>query len=179
MSFTKQDLSNIVYYDNECDVYPVLKIIDLIITDYSSIYIDTLLINKKVIFFPFDINEYYTNTKDIDLPMSTNDSIELIKESLNALKSIYKKGYKYQKTGIVLSVLKNTNEYEENLFSIIGNEEKRKKLMDAIDYTNIKYGRNSLSIAQAGLKKKWNIKKQYSSKIDTASFGLLPTIGAS
>ena len=51
--------------------------------------------------------------------------------------------------------------------------------MDAIDYTNIKYGRNVLSIAQAGLKKKWNIKKQHSSKIDTASFDLLPTIRVS
>ena len=46
--------------------------------------------------------------------------------------------------------------------------------MQAIDYTNIKYGRNSLSIAQAGLKKRWNIKKQHSSKIDTAHFDFLP-----
>ena len=48
--------------------------------------------------------------------------------------------------------------------------------MKAIDYTNIKYGRHVLSIAQAGLKKKWNIKKQYSSKIDTACFELLPAV---
>ena len=60
--------------------------------------------------------------------------------------------------------------------SSINNEEKRTKLMKAIDYTNIKYGRNSLSIAQAGLKKRWNIKRQHSSKIDTACFDLLPTI---
>ena len=33
-----------------------------------------------------------------------------------------------------------------------------------------------LSIAQAGLKKKWNIKRQHSSKIDTACFDFLPTI---
>ena len=48
--------------------------------------------------------------------------------------------------------------------------------MNAIDYTNNKYGRNSLSIAQARLRKKWNIKKEYSSKIDTACFDFLPTI---
>ena len=52
--------------------------------------------------------------------------------------------------------------------------------MKAIDYTNIKYGRNALSIAQAGLKKKgWNIKKQHFSKIDTASFELLPAVRVS
>ena len=51
--------------------------------------------------------------------------------------------------------------------------------MKAIDYTNSRYGRNILSIAQAGLKKNWNIKKQHSSKIDTACFRLLPTIRVS
>ena len=48
--------------------------------------------------------------------------------------------------------------------------------MKAIDYTNFKYGRNALSIAQAGFRQKWNIKKQHSSKIDTACFKLLPTV---
>ncbi|MBR52000.1 MAG: hypothetical protein CMD58_05750 [Gammaproteobacteria bacterium] len=62
--FGEQDLSSIIYYDNECDIYPILSNIDLIITDYSSIYIDTLLINKKVIFFPYDIEEYYIDSND-------------------------------------------------------------------------------------------------------------------
>ena len=51
--------------------------------------------------------------------------------------------------------------------------------MKAIDYTNIKYGRDALSIAQAGLKKKWNIKREYSSKINTACFRLLPAVRTS
>jgi DNA polymerase V len=50
------------------------------------------------------------------------------------------------------------------------------KLMQAIDHTNIKYGRNALSIAQAGLKKRCNVKRQHSSKIDTACFDFLPTV---
>ena len=51
--------------------------------------------------------------------------------------------------------------------------------MKAIDYTNTKYGRNALSIAQAGLKRGWNIKRQHSSKIDTACFELLPAVRTS
>jgi len=119
---------------------------------------------------------YYANSKDIDLPIRTNDSIELVKQALVALRYVYRKGYKYQKAGIILSKLNDINIYKKNLFSSINNEEKRKKLMKAIDYTNIKYGRHALSIAQAGLRKKWNIKKQYSSKIDTACFSFLPTV---
>ena len=119
---------------------------------------------------------YYANSKDIDLPIRTNDSIELVKQALVALRYMYRKGYKYQKTGIILSKLNDINIYKKNLFSSINGEEKRKKLMKAIDYTNVKYGRHALSIAQTGLRKKWNIKKQYSSKIDTACFSFLPTV---
>ena len=119
---------------------------------------------------------YYANSKDIDLPIRTNDSIELVKQALSALKYIYRAGYKYQKAGIILSGLKDVNIYRKNLFSKINNEEKRTRLMKAIDHTNIKYGRHALSIAQAGLKKKLNIKKQHSSKIDTACFDFLPAV---
>tara|TARA_Y100000590_G_scaffold238622_1_gene268439 strand:+ start:3864 stop:5144 length:1281 start_codon:yes stop_codon:yes gene_type:complete len=119
---------------------------------------------------------YYANTKDVDLPIRTNDSIELVKQALIALKYIYREGYRYQKTGIILSKLNDINIYKKNLFSSVSNEEKRKKLMNAIDYTNIKYGRHALSIAQAGLRKKWNVRRQHSSKIDTACFELLPTV---
>ena len=119
---------------------------------------------------------YYANSKDIDLPVRTNDSIELVKQALIALQYIYRKGYKYQKAGIIFSGLNEVDIYKKNLFSSINNEEKRKKLMKAIDYTNIKYGRHALSIAQAGLRKKLNIKRQHSSKINTACFDFLPTI---
>ncbi len=139
---------------------------------------------KKITVFirtsPFQKDRnYYANATDIDLPIGTNDSIELVKQALTALKHIYKKGYKYQKSGIVFSGLKDVNIYRKNLFSTINNDEKREKLMKAIDYTNIKYGRNALSIAQAGLKKGWNIKRQHSSKIDTACFELLPAVRVS
>ena len=148
----------------------------------EKIRIDNQIAKKVTVFIrtsPFQKNKnYYANTKDIDLPIETNDSIELVKQSLNALKYIYKKGYRYQKTGIILSGLKDANIYKKNLLSTICSEEKRKKLMKAIDHTNIKYGRHTLSIAQAGLKKRWNIKRQHSSKIDTACFELLPVVRA-
>ena len=120
--------------------------------------------------------KYYANSKDIDLPIRTSDSIELVKQALIGLRQIYKKGYKYQKTGIILSGLNDIDAYKKNLFSSINEEEKRNKLMKAIDYTNTKYGRHALSVAQAGLKKRWNTRRRYSSRIDTANFDLLPTI---
>ena len=110
------------------------------------------------------------------MPIATDNSIEIVKTALTALKDIFKNGYKYQKAGIIFSGLNDVDIYKKNLFSSINSEEKRKKLMKAIDHTNIKYGRHALSIAQAGLKKKWNIKRRHSSKIDTACFDFLPIV---
>ena len=51
--------------------------------------------------------------------------------------------------------------------------------MKSVDYTNYRYGRSTLSLASAGLKKKLNMRRKYSSKIDTADFYRLPTIKTS
>ena len=146
----------------------------------EKIRADNQTVKKITVFIrtsPFQKNTpYYANKKDMDLAIRTNDSIELVKQALIALESIYKKGHRYQKAGIIFSNLKDVNLYDKNLFSKINNEEKRTKLMKAIDHTNIKYGRHSLSFAQAGFNKQWNIKRQHSSKIDTACFDFLPTV---
>ena len=148
----------------------------------EKIRADNQTVKKLTVFIrtsPFQKEKnYYANTKNVDLPIRTNDSIELVKQALIILKNIYKEGCQYQKAGIVLSGLKDVDIYKTNLFSVISSEEKRKKLMKVIDYTNTKYGRDALSIVQAGLKKRWNIKKRHSSKIDTACFKLLPTVRA-
>ena len=58
-------------------------------------------------------------------------------------------------------------------------EDRSKTLMQAIDYTNMKYGRHAISIASAGINKGWKMRKEHSSKIDTASFDYLPKVSAS
>ena len=63
----------------------------------------------------------------------------------------------------------------KNLFSS-EKDDKIKGLMRSIDSTNYRYGRSTLSLASAGVNKKWNMKREYSSKIDTADFYCLPTI---
>ena len=117
---------------------------------------------------------FYSNSETIDFPIATDNSIEIVKHALNGLESIFKEGYKYQKTGIILSGLSDS-EKNHNLFSS-SKENKIKSLMKSIDYTNYRYGRSTLSLADAGLNKKWNLRRRYSSKIDTADFCRLPTI---
>ena len=117
---------------------------------------------------------YYSNSKTIDFAISTNNSIEIVKTALVALDSIFKNGYRYQKAGVMLTGLSN-EDGSKNLFSC-EKDEKIKGLMKSIDNTNYRYGRSTLSLASAGVQKRWNMRREHSSKIDTADFYLLPTI---
>src|SRR5210317_367432 len=126
---------------------------------------------------PFQRNYgYYSNAKTIDFPIATNNSIEVVKTAVTILESIFKNGYQYQKAGVMLTGLSNAND-KTNLFSS-EKDEKINSLMRSIDNTNHRYGRSTLSVASAGVQKRWNMKREYSSKIDTADFYSLPTIRA-
>ena len=125
---------------------------------------------------PFDkYRKYYSNSITIDLPVATSNSIELVRSAINGLETIYKYGYFYQKTGIILSKLTESSENKLNLLAPIM-ENKSQTLMKAIDITNAKYGKNAISIAQAGIDNSWRMRREHSSKIDTASFDSLPKI---
>ena len=124
---------------------------------------------------PFQRNfGYYSNSKTIDFPIATNNSIEIVKAAISILENIFKNGYRYQKAGVMLIGLSNDTE-KKNLFSS-ERDEKINKLMKSIDNTNYRYGRSTLSLASAGVHKKWNMRREYSSKIDTADFYCMPKI---
>lgn len=69
---TKLDVSTVKKYphiflfDGRFDVYTILPFTDCLITDYSSIYTDYLLMNKEIILFPFDMEKYLKNSYNLD-----------------------------------------------------------------------------------------------------------------
>ncbi|MFO7817724.1 MAG: CDP-glycerol glycerophosphotransferase family protein [Desulfovibrionales bacterium] len=82
---------NIFLYHEE-DIYDSLNQFDFLITDYSSIFFDYLLLDKPIIFAPFDLKKYkkedrehYYAYKDITPgPKAKNwdEVVDLIKESI-------------------------------------------------------------------------------------------------
>lgn len=58
VQYDLENMTNIHVMPNHLDVYPILPLFDCLVTDYSSIYMDYLLLNKPVIFFPYDRNDY-------------------------------------------------------------------------------------------------------------------------
>lgn len=53
------DFDRIIYVNDTPDVNIVLRVSDILITDYSSIYIDFLTTNKPIIYFTYDLQRYY------------------------------------------------------------------------------------------------------------------------
>jgi CDP-glycerol glycerophosphotransferase (TagB/SpsB family) len=49
---------NIIYYDSAKDIQPLLKIIDILVTDYSSVYMDYLQLDRPIILFPYNYEKY-------------------------------------------------------------------------------------------------------------------------
>ncbi len=50
------------------DPHALLGAFDFMVTDYSSIYIDYLLTGRPLVFFPFDLEEFKKNSRDLNYP---------------------------------------------------------------------------------------------------------------
>lgn len=66
------NLENIVLFDNHSDIYTVLPYTDVLITDYSSILYDYILMDgKDVILYLYDL-QTYINDRDFNYPFQEN-----------------------------------------------------------------------------------------------------------
>jgi CDP-glycerol glycerophosphotransferase len=65
LRFDFESFSNLIKYSDTGDVYPILPLIDLLVTDYSSIFFDFLYLNKPIIFFPYDYDTYIREDRQL------------------------------------------------------------------------------------------------------------------
>jgi CDP-glycerol glycerophosphotransferase (TagB/SpsB family) len=65
-SIKKEEYENIIFYNTQGDIYPILKYIDILITDYSSVAYDFLFLDRPIIFFNYDYDKYI-KTRENDI----------------------------------------------------------------------------------------------------------------
>lgn len=53
-----EDLDRVLVLPAALDVSAVLQYVDVLVTDYSSVYLDFLLLDRPLVFYPFDLAEY-------------------------------------------------------------------------------------------------------------------------
>lgn len=88
---------NIKAINSNDDIYPLLSSIDVLITDYSSVFFDYLLVNRPIYFFPFDLSDYVNNSRglyfkyeEITPGLKINSEINLIELLTKDVEDNYK-----------------------------------------------------------------------------------------
>jgi len=55
----------ILLADSKSDAYPLLSLCDVLVTDYSSVFFDFLLLDRPMIFYPYDYEDYTTKNREL------------------------------------------------------------------------------------------------------------------
>lgn len=111
--------------------------------------------------------EYYHNA--VTLPFGTNSTLTINQAALQILEKLYKEngGQRFQKAGVIVTQLINTNEKQLHLFE--EENPKHHQLMKAIDDINAKIGDRKVKLAVQD-KKTWNMKQNMLSPKYTTQF---------
>lgn len=100
----------------------------------------------------------YVNYRRIILPQPTNQSFELIHYSVLALKSIFRKGYHYKKSGVVVSEVIPESVRQISLWEE-PESSRQKELIQVIDRLNSKAGNAVLKWAVQGTSETWKMRQ--------------------
>jgi len=90
--------------------------------------------------------------------------------------SIYRPGYHYSKTGIMLSQISSKNTIQEDIFFDQSVNNKNSLLMSTMDQLNNRYGKGTLKMGAESASKKWNSQSNWRSPNYTGSWDELPIV---
>jgi DNA polymerase V len=113
----------------------------------------------------------------IPLPVPTSSTSELLSFAAAGVEQIYREGFEYQKAGIMLSGLVPCNLDQFAMFDP-EDRQKLKTVTVVMDEINKKMGRNTLFYAAAGVKKPWDMRREFESPHYTTRWKDLPGVKA-
>lgn len=109
---------------------------------------------------PFATNQpQYYNQTVIQLPVSSNDSAEIINYAVRGLQSIFREGYQYKKAGVIVSEITPQRPLQADMFDT-RDRVKHNKVMEAMDKINTSFGRQKVKIGTQGFDRKWKLKNE-------------------
>ncbi len=120
----------------------------------------------------------YSNSAKVALQVATDYTPELISTAITSLRSIYKSGYRFKKTGVILLDIVNKYNRQTNLLELTNESQTQKKdsLMKILDSANSRFGKGILSYASEGTNKPWQMTRNFKSKNYTTCWAELPEI---
>lgn len=118
----------------------------------------------------------YSRKVVVPLPSPTDDTLVLARAASFGIKTIFRPGYRYKKSGTMLLDLTPRAQRQTTLFEDTASIEKRERLNVAMDKINLRYGRTTVAVAGAGLDKPWKLKAENRSPPYTTDWKQLPTV---
>ena len=99
-----------------------------------------------------DLAQYYADDT-IKLSTATDDSTQIIHALALLLDRIFRENYQYKQAGVILGQLQHADAVQLDLFAPnqVDETTKQKRLMQAIDDINKRFGRNQIHFAVQGL----------------------------
>ncbi|NOT97664.1 MAG: Y-family DNA polymerase [Sideroxydans sp.] len=124
---------------------------------------------------PFKEKEpQYQRSVIVPLFQPSADTMTLISAALMGLKSIYRYGFLYKKTGVLLMGLQSKGTVQATLFDDTVSQCKSDKMMSVMDSINRKMGKGSLTIAASGIRNNWAMRRERKSPAYTTNWSELP-----
>ncbi len=108
--------------------------------------------------FREDLSQY-ANSATVTLPVASSDTMEITKAAVQALRSIWREGILYKRSGVIVSDIRTNQSIGGDLFDPIRNRPERARLMREIDEINRRYGLKTIQLAaEGGDKQTWKVK---------------------
>ncbi len=98
-------------------------------------------------------------SKSVLLSYPTNSTLVISKAAVQAVASIFKKGVKYKRAGVIVTGLVPADNHQLNLFN--NENPKHKPLMQVLDNLNTKYGDYKIKLANQDLKRTWKMRQEH------------------
>ncbi|MEJ8803439.1 Y-family DNA polymerase [Pontibacter sp. H249] len=117
----------------------------------------------------------YSNSKTICMPVATNSDMELIHYASIALKEIYRDGYWYKKSGVIVTEIVPENRIQLDLLDTV-DRNKHAKLMQVVDGLTDRFGRSKVRVATQGVDNSWQLKSDFKSPCYTTRISDLQSV---
>lgn len=126
---------------------------------------------------PFNEVPQYSRSMIISLLQPTDDTTKLIHAALQGLKQIYRSGYGYKKSGVLLMGLQPKGSVQTSLFDEPEDQAKSDSMMRVMDAINRKMGQGSVTVASSGVRQRWAMRRERKSPSYTTEWAELPVAG--
>ena len=103
-------------------------------------------------------SEQHRTSKTVVFPYPTDSTLSISNAAVNAIKSMFKKGIKYKRAGVIVTGLVPTDNHQLDLF--LHENPKHKPLMCAIDRMNTRFKADKIKLGNQDLKRTWKMRQE-------------------